>query len=289
MTAAETYSALVDAVNAQHARQRGRQPQGDAWAGLEARRFRYDPRRNLEPNLEIIASYIQPEDTVVDVGGGAGRVSLPLALLCRQVIDVEPSPGMRAEFESLVREAGIRNAQLIPADWLAAEGIQGDIAITCSVTYFVRDIVPFIEKLQAAARRRVMITVWSVPNPNQNARLFQLVYDEEQKPLPGHRELLPVLWEMGILPDVRLLPASPVVPGLQREGLPQTEEEAVQLALQGQWLRSEDQTRARSVIQTHLHQLFAVGSEGFHPLWRQDARELLITWETRHGADGWRL
>ncbi len=226
---------------------------------------------------------------MVDVGGGAGRVSLPLALRCRQVIDVEPSPGMRAEFESLVREAGIRNAQLIPADWLAVEGIQGDIAITCSVTYFVRDIVPFIEKLQAATRRRVMITVWSVPNPNQNARLFQLVYDEEQRPLPGHRELLPVLWEMGILPDVRVLPASPVVPGLPRVGLPQTEEEAVQLALQGQWLRSEDRTRARSVIQTHFHQLFAAGSEGFHPLWRQDARELLITWETRHDADGWRL
>lgn len=140
-----------------------------------------------------------------DVSGGAGRIALPLALRCRQVINVEPSPGMRAEFEALVAEAGLKNARLVPADWLAAKGIQGDMAITASVTYFVRDIVPFIQKLQAAARCRVMVTVWSVPNPNQDAKLFRLVYDDEQEALPGHRELLPVLWEMGILPDLRVL------------------------------------------------------------------------------------
>ncbi len=38
--------------------------------------------------MEAITSYVQPEDTVIDVGGGAGRVSLPLALCCQEVINV---------------------------------------------------------------------------------------------------------------------------------------------------------------------------------------------------------
>ncbi len=56
-------------------------------------------------------------------------------------------------------EAGITNARSVRADWLEAEGIQGDVAITSNVTYFVRDIVRFVENLGAASRRRVMITV----------------------------------------------------------------------------------------------------------------------------------
>ncbi len=43
---------------------------------------------------EVIASYVRPDDVVVDVGGGAGRVCLPLALQCKEVLNIEPSPGM---------------------------------------------------------------------------------------------------------------------------------------------------------------------------------------------------
>jgi hypothetical protein len=188
---------------------------------------------------------------------------------------------MRAEFEELVAEAGITNAHLVLSDWLAAEGIRGDVAITANVTYFVRDIVPFIQKMEGAARRRVMITVWSVPPPNQNTTLFHLVYREAQEGLPGHRELLPVLWDMGILPDVLVLPgASLGLGGPLATGLPQTLEEAVQQALQGQWLSLEDEEHGRKVIEAHFKELFAQTPEGFRPLWRQDTRELLITWET---------
>lgn len=194
---------------------------------------------------------------------------------------IESSLGMGTEFDSLAAEAGIANARFVQANWLEAEGIQGDIAITANVTYFVRDIVRFIEKLETASRRRVMITVWSVANPNQSTKLCQLVYGEGQVPVPGYRELLPVLWELGILPDVHVLTGLPQVPGgPMGASLPQTQEEAVQLALQGQWLGPKDQARACGLIEERFHELFAPSPEGFRPLWRQDARELLITWET---------
>jgi SAM-dependent methyltransferase len=281
MTAAETYAARIDAVRAQRARLHGAPPPDDPWEGLVARRFRADPHRPLDANLAALASYTRPEDVLLDVGGGAGRVALPLALRCREVITVDASPGMGVEFTAAAAEAGIPNARFIHANWLEAEGVQGDVAFTANVTYFVGDIVPFIEKLATAARRRVMLTVWSVANPNQSAPLFHLVYGEEQAAVPGHRELLPVVWELDILPDVYVLPGVPQVPGGPMGArLPQTPEEAVQVAVQGQWLGPHDQARARRLIAEHFAELFAPSPEGFRLLWRQEAREVLITWET---------
>ena len=280
MTAAETYAACIDAVRAQRARLHGAPP-NDPWAGPVARRFRAEPHRQLDANLAVLASYTRPEDVLIDVGGGAGRVALPLARRCREVIVVDASPGMGVEFAAAAAAAGIANARFVHSNWLEAEGFQGDVAVTSNVTYFVRDIVRFIEKLVAAARRRVMMTVWSVANPNQSAPLFHLVYGEEQAAAPGHRELLPVLWDLGILPDVQVLPGVPQVQGGPLGArLPQTPEDAVQLALQGEWLAQQDQGRARQLIEEHFSELFAPSPEGFRLSWRQEAREVLITWKT---------
>src|SRR2546428_8891323 len=84
MTAAEIYATRIDAVHAQRARLHGAPPPSDPWEGPVARRFRADPHRPLDANLAVLASYTRPEDVLLDVGGGAGRVALPLALRDRK-------------------------------------------------------------------------------------------------------------------------------------------------------------------------------------------------------------
>ena len=282
MTAAESYAARIDAVNTQRARLYvGREPPGVRWGRETAERFGYDPRRDLDPNLEIIASYVQPDDVLIDVGGGAGRICLPLALRCREGIVVDGSPAMGEVFREFATVAGITNARFIQADWMEAQGIAGDVAIAASVTYFVPDVVGFVDRMIAAARRRVMITVRSVTGPNQNDGLFRVLHGEEQVGSPGYRELLPVLWEMGILPDVRVLPVSLRGPRRSEDAfLPQTKEEAVEMALPGRSLLAENIDRTRDRIEGHFDELFAETPEGFRPLWHQESRELLITWRT---------
>jgi SAM-dependent methyltransferase len=275
-TAAERYAELCDAVWEQWGRLFG-PPAADIWDGPAAAQFRFDPHRELDANLEILASYVGPEDVVVDVGGGAGRVSLPLALRCREVVTVEPSPGMAAEYQSLAQESRITNARLLPQDWMETEGVEGAVVLTCDVTYFVRDIVPFIEKMQAAARRRVMITVWSEPPPNRGADLVRRIYGEPQAPMPGHRELLPVLWDMGILPDVRVLPE----PSWWEDWRYPTREEAIEATLFPSRSGEAGRERARRVLEEQFDELFAPDNDGgYRVLWRQPMRELLITWET---------
>lgn len=274
-SAAEHYAALLDAVEGQQLRLFGPRP-ADIWTGQSAAQFRFDPHRELDSNLAALASHVMPDDMVVDVGGGAGRVSLPLALRCREVLTVEPSAGMAAEYEGSKRDAGITNARLLPVSLMDAQGVEGDVAVTCDVTYFIRDIVPFIEKMQSVARRRVMITVWSEPPPNRGADLFRRVYGEPLAPMPSHRELLPVLWDMGILPDVRVLPD----PTWWEDWHYPTREKAIESVIFGRWSREDVRDRARRIFEEQFDELFAPDGDGYRAIWRSPMQEMLITWET---------
>jgi hypothetical protein len=270
--ATDGYAELIDAHAAQSARLTP--ATGDRWASRAAV-FRLDPHRQLDDNTRTLAAYVEPGDMVLDIGGGAGRISLPLALRCRGAVNLEPSPAMREQFEASAAEAGITNARCIDARWPKdAAGMSGDVVIVANVTYFVREIVPFVEALNAAARRRVIIGVWSVPPPNHHAALWELFHGEKQAPLPGHRALLPVLWDMGLLPDVRVLPDQ-----FPRWGVrPPTREEAVNYALAS---GSAGKLRgARATADEHFDELFAPSEAGFVPRWLPDVREMLITWET---------
>ncbi|GAB4336237.1 MAG: hypothetical protein Kow0010_24020 [Dehalococcoidia bacterium] len=274
VSAAEAYAARVDAINEQRRRFGRDRARKDRWAERAAD-FRQNPRRTPDPNLQALLELIHPGDVVVDVGGGAGRNGLPIALRCREVINVDPSEAMVAYFLDAAAEAGIANVRVVEADWLSAEGVEGDVVLAANVTYFVRDIVPFVEKLERAARRLVIIDIWSVPPPARVAGLFALLNDEPQVRAPGYRELLPVLWEMDILPDVRVLPA----PFRGGRDYPQSRDEAIDFALSQ--VATLDAARARQRIEAEFDRLYERGAEGYRPLWRPDARELLITWKPR--------
>jgi hypothetical protein len=283
--AAGRYAARVDAVLAQRTRFRGPQPPGDLFAGLPSGHplLTADPRRSLDPNLEIIASYIEADDVITDVGGGAGRISLPLSLRCREVINIEPSAAMGAGFRSNAGRAGSINTRVIEDDWLKVEPPVGTVALVNQVTYLTREIVPFIRKLERAGSRRVLITVNSPPPPSWHRVFFHLAHGEAEEVVPGHVELVNVLWELGTLPDIRVLPlhaARPIIPAPTREA-------AIAARIAGfggdQWalwpLGSDLERRLRSVLEARFDELFVLGPEGFVPRFITPGREILITWQ----------
>lgn len=279
MGAIEDYTALIDAVESQRDWLQG-PIIPDYWGGETAKRFRADPKRRMDDNFGILAAFVRPDDLFVDAGGGAGRFSLPMALRCHQVINVDPSLGMGQEFDESAADAGIDNASFVLSDWLDVDGVEGDVVHAAHVTYFVRDITRFVANLESAARRRVIINLASVAGPMLNAKLFKMVYEEEQALVPSYAYLLPALWEMGILPDVRFLPQGTTFDGVPRPPeFPQTKEEAVEVALAGIWLAPQHRDRADRVVRENFDELFQQEPEGFVPRWMPDVREVLITWE----------
>ncbi len=285
MSAAEHYAARVDAVLAQRARLRGAAPPGDLFGDLEPDHplLKADPRRPLDANLQALAALIEPSDAIVDVGGGAGRMSLPLALRCRSVTNVDPSASMGAAFLANAKAAGIANADLVQGDWLAADAPQGTVALVNHVTYLTRDIVPFLAKVERAGPRRVILTVNAPPPPSWNRVLFQLVHGEAEEVVPGHAELMSVLWEMGRLPDLTVL-GSPTV----RVSAPLPSRAAalgfaVQRVANEQWahwpIAAALEARTRATVEQHFDELYAPGADGFTPRWIAMGREVLITWQ----------
>ena len=93
--------------------------------------------------------------------------------------------------------------------------------------------------------------------------------------MPAHRELLAVIWEMGILPDVKVLPLPSMV-----DPPPETKEAAIEQALEASWIVSGDRERAAMVLESHFEELFATDDGAIRPLWRPHSQEILITWET---------
>ena len=84
---------------------------------------------------------------------------------------------------------------------------------------------------------------------------------------------------MDILLDVQVLPGVPRCPVGPWE--PDAADAGGRRAVSArQWLAPHDHARAHRLIEERFSELFAPNPEGFRPLWRQEAREMLITWET---------
>ncbi len=275
MTALERYQALFDARRDQRDALALDELNADRWS-KHAPSYRFDPHRELDANLAQIAALVRPDDHVVDVGGGAGRVGLPLALRCRALTNAEPAPGMGDQFLASAAEAGITNAALERAPWLEA-GAEGDFVISVDVVYFVREIDEFVLKLDRAAARRAAIWIWNPTPPARNAWLFEIAHGVELVRSPDHRELLPVMWEAGLLPEVRLLPEPFTWP--ERTAYPTNEEEAVAFALDD--VEAADVPGARARVAARLDELYAREPGGeWRPNWRPSLQGLLITWES---------
>ena len=273
--AAERYAAVHDAALAA-GRFADHRRRADHWADL-APEFRLDPHRPWDKNLEAIAGHLQPTDVLLDVGGGAGRVSLPLAGQVREVVLAEPSDSMRRQFIQARDEAGIPNAR-VSSDWWMESPETGDVVITSDVVYFVRDIEPFVAKLHNSASRRVIICIWRPTPGDMDNDLRRVIFDERPSPWPGLPELAAVLWEMGLLPDIKVIDQAPWWIPEAAGGL--SDGEAMDLAM-GRLERDDDTTRRQ--IENNFDRLFERGPDGLIPRWLNTAREVMITWET-HGT-----
>jgi SAM-dependent methyltransferase len=176
--------------------------------------FVADPRRTGEPALDALLALAGSDETWLDIGAGAGRYALPLALHVRRVIAVEPSNGMRRALRAGIAEHGIENLRVVAAGWPEALEELGpppvaDAALIAHVGYDIEQIGPFLDAMEAAARTRC-VAMLTDASPGAVADPFwPLVHGETRVPLPALPELLELLRARGREPEVRMVDRTP--------------------------------------------------------------------------------
>ena len=182
--------------------------EGDFWETVSPF-FKADPHRMDDAEVNRLLQEVNPSTTLLDVGGGAGRFALPLALRCRHVTVVEPAPSMGKSLRQIAAEAGIENVSVVAKRWQEAGVESADVALSAHVIYTVEDIRAFVAKLVEHARHKVLMPTFMRPPMARYAPFWRWVHGEEREELPGAAEFMQVLWEMGIYPDLEMFEPLP--------------------------------------------------------------------------------
>jgi SAM-dependent methyltransferase len=210
MTAIEVWKQRVAAHRAQSQQIRAAQgiAEVDRWEVVSPL-FKADPHRTDDVEVNRLLRALTPSMTVLDVGGGAGRFALPLALHCQHVTVVEPSPSMGESLRQIAGAAHVTNISLVPKRWDEANVEAADIVLSAHVIYMVEDIRAFIAKMVAHARQQVLMPTFMRPPMARYAPFSRRVHGTDKHDLPGARELMQVLWEMEIYPDLEMFAPRP--------------------------------------------------------------------------------
>ncbi len=172
--------------------------------------FRADPYRTNEAALGLILGLIEPGDTWLDIGAGGGRYALPLALRAKEVVAVDPSEGMLAVLREGMGDHGITNVRILQSRWPMGDPPEVDVALIAHVGYDIEEIGPFLDAMEASARR-LCVAVLLDRAPSAAADPFwPLIHGEERIALPALREFLALQLARGRLCEVRLTTREPL-------------------------------------------------------------------------------
>lgn len=170
-------------------------------------RFIDDPYRSDDPILDALRALGHPEAVWLDVGAGAGRYSLALALTSKQIIAVDPSSSMSDALKDQVQQHGIQNVVQRDLRWPEGSGeIQADFSLAAHVGYDICEINSFIDGLEHATRERCVVLLMDRAPSGGFERLWEQVHNEPRHSLPALRDFVHLLLARGASPEIRHFP-----------------------------------------------------------------------------------
>lgn len=272
---AQEWAAAVVANREQAERVREQPERGDHYAPL-ASAFRADPHRRDDATLNALLEIAMPGDTWLDIGAGAGRFSLPLALHVEQVVAIEPSPSMRAEFARMQVEHGIMNVDVRDQRWPSDDPeISGmsDVALISHVGYDIEQMGAFLDTMERSATRECVALQFDRAPGSMFWQVWPKIHGEEQAHLPGALELIELLEARG---------AEVEASELERRGDRQrfafaAPDAAMDWARRRLWL-AEDSSRV-PVLREAVEELLIERDSGWSL--PDQPKQMLIRWRTR--------
>ncbi len=177
--------------------------------------FVADPRRTDEPVLDALRALAAPGETWLDIGAGAGRYALPLALVAGRVIALDPSRGMLDALRDGMAEHGIANVEVVEGRWPPAPDDPvatalgpfpvADVALIAHVGYDVEEIGPFVAAMEEATRRLCVAVLMERQPASLADPVWPPVHGETRVALPALPAFLELLRARGREPELRTL------------------------------------------------------------------------------------
>ncbi len=146
--------------------------------------------------------------TVLDVGCGGGRASLPLVPPATELIGVDASGTMLDDYLAAAARVGVAR-RTIHGLWpdVAVHTPAADVVVCHHVAYNVVDIVPFLWALTDHARLAVVLEIPTVHPMSAWAPGWQHFWGVERPDGPTSDDLLAVVRELGLDPETSHQPA----------------------------------------------------------------------------------
>jgi 2-polyprenyl-3-methyl-5-hydroxy-6-metoxy-1,4-benzoquinol methylase len=188
--------------------------EGDYWsarAAAPSAQLRVDPARRFPP-LDQLLALVDAETTVLDVGAGWGRFSIPLAGAARAVTAVEPSAALRGLLAENAAAAGIADERLrvVAADWESAAVSPADLVLCANVLMPLAELGSFVRKLDAHTLRRCVIILRATAMDASLADLWQAIHGVPYPRETTHLDALAAIDALGIPAQLDLLPSGSI-------------------------------------------------------------------------------
>ncbi len=183
-------------------------PPADWWAERATRFTRGvgDSAAAPPAGLPQSVERLDRRDTMLDVGAGAGRYSVPLTRALSRVTLIEPSPAMAQLAREQLERAGRTNWSLNEAEWLDAADIEPASAVLlANVLSPHEEIEAWIAKALDHARGWLFIVHGTLPDAIGPLHRISIAFHGEARARqPDLTDLLPALHELGVYPEVTM-------------------------------------------------------------------------------------
>ncbi|MEM7333717.1 MAG: class I SAM-dependent methyltransferase [Chloroflexota bacterium] len=164
-------------------------------------------------SLAFIQNLIQPTDTVLDIGCGSGRFTLPLAKVAHRITAVDHSPDMLNLLENKLHSQKIDTVSLINEAWETAVVEQHDVVIAAWSLYRMPDLLNDLKKMVNTAKKRVII----VSSPGSSMRhdpiLSQIWPQFDEMSTPLHIYFYGILWQAGVHAQMHIVEERKLIHG----------------------------------------------------------------------------
>lgn len=189
-------------------------PKGNMWDG-HAKMYNMMAEMEREYTLNQVNAFeTSATDTILDIGCGPGRITVPMAKRAKSVTAMDSSHPMLDTCMENVQAAGLNNVEPLFLDWHKAvkgENLHMHDIVICSRSAAMYDI----KKLSSFARRIAAVVIWANAPwiPVILDRLFAGTWESEERRIQrkdtdrivGYNIIFNMVYDLGYEPNVHIV------------------------------------------------------------------------------------